>query len=109
MLGSPGRVLGHVLVSRREGMRQMEQLTVTGLDEELSETLHALAKSEGISLNQAALKLLRKGAALADGKESAGTIGSSLDHLMGLWTDLEADEFDAALEDMESIDGSLWE
>ncbi len=87
----------------------MEQLTVTGLDDELSTTLHVLAKSEGISLNEAALKLLRTGASLTNTADSAGTIGSSLDHLMGLWTDQEANEFDAALLDMEIIDESIWE
>ena len=39
----------------------MNQLTVRGFDDELSAAVIRLAKREGISLNQAALKLLRKG------------------------------------------------
>ena len=42
----------------------MNQLTVRGFDDELSDRLRGLARREGISLNQAALRLLRKGAGL---------------------------------------------
>ena len=83
----------------------MDQLTVTGVDNELYATLHRLATTEGMSLNEAILKLLRRGAALAD----AHIVGSSFDHLVGLWTDQEADEFDAAWQDMEVVDESTWQ
>ena len=84
----------------------MNQLTVRGFDDVLSASVRHLAKREGISLNQAALKLLRKGAGLTDGK--ADTIGSSLDHLIGTWTSAEAEELDSALEEFETIDESAW-
>ena len=42
----------------------MNQLTVRGFDDELAERIRRLAKQDGTSLNQAALKLLRKGAGL---------------------------------------------
>ena len=87
----------------------MDQLTVTGLGNELYATLDKLAKSEGISLNEAALKLLRSGAASAEVRGHSDKVGSSFDHLIGLWTDQEADEFDAALQDMEIIDESIWQ
>lgn len=70
----------------------MNQLTVRGFDDELSDHVRRLAKREGISLNQAALKLLRKGTGLTDGTGGADTIGSSLDHLVGTWTSVEADD-----------------
>ena len=44
----------------------MNQLTVRGFDDELAERIRRLAKREGTSLNQAALKLLRKGPGLVD-------------------------------------------
>ena len=47
----------------------MRQLTVRGFDDELSSAIQGLAQREGISLNKAALRLLRKGAGLADGSE----------------------------------------
>ena len=86
----------------------MHQLTVRGFDDELSRRLRRLAKRDGISLNQAALKLLRKGAGLADGTGGADTVGDSLDHLIGSWTTARADEVDAALRELKTIDESVW-
>ncbi len=86
----------------------MNQLTVRGFDDELSAAMRRLAKREGISLNQAALRLIRKGAGLTDGAGGADTVGSSLDHLIGSWTTQEADAIDSALEDFETIDEAIW-
>jgi len=86
----------------------VRQLTVRGFDDELSSAIQGLAQREGISLNKAALRLLRKGAGLADGTEGRQKIGSSLDHLIGTWTQEQADEFDAALQEFEKIDEEMW-
>ena len=86
----------------------MNQLTVRGFDDELSERIQRLAKRDGTSLNQAALKLLRKGAGLADPGQGPDTVGSSLDHLIGTWSADEAAELDAALEECEVIDEAAW-
>ena len=86
----------------------MNQLTVRGFDDELSEHIRGLAKRDGISLNQAALKLLRKGAGLADPLRRADTVGASLDHLIGTWTSQEATEIDEVLEELEVIDKVAW-
>ena len=86
----------------------MNQLTVRGFDDELSASLRRLAKSEGICLNKAALKLMRKGAGLADSKWNPNTVGNSLDDLFGVWSREEADRFDADLEFFETIDESKW-
>ena len=94
------------VVSRR--VRPMNQLTVRGFDDELSARLRRLARREGISLNQAALRLLRKGAGLADRGRGPDTVGSSLDYLFGSWTSEEADTFDAAIKDFDVIDEAMW-
>ena len=86
----------------------MNQLTVRGFDDALSDSMRRLAKQEGISLNQAALKLMRKGAGLVEGSGKRNTVGSSLDHLIGTWTKAEADELDAALAYFDTIDESDW-
>ncbi len=86
----------------------MNQLTVRGFDDELAERIQRLAKRDGTSLNQAALKLLRKGAGLADPGQGPDTVGSSLDHLIGTWSEDEASELDAALEEFEVIDEAAW-
>lgn len=87
----------------------MKQLTIRGFGEDLAAKIRLLAKREGISLNQAALRLLRRGAGLKDGKSGYDTVGSSLDHLIGTWSSEEADQMDRALEDFEEIDESMWE
>ncbi len=86
----------------------MQQLTVRGFDDELSAAIQGLAKREGISLNQAVLRLLRKGAGLADHGAGRAKVGSSLDHLIRVWTPEEADELDAALKEFDKIDEELW-
>ena len=87
----------------------MNQLTIRGFDDDLSASVRRLAKREGISLNQAALRLLRKGAGLADGSRDSDVVGSSLDHLIGIWTPTEADEMDSALEEFETVDEAIWQ
>ena len=86
----------------------MDQLTITGIDDELNACLRGLAEREGTSLNQAALKLLRRGAGLPDGRVPTGAIGSSLDDLFGTWTEAEAKEFDSAVQVFETVDEEAW-
>ena len=50
----------------------------------------------------------RAGLDLTEGAGGANTVGSSLDHLIGTWTQAEADEIDAALEHFETVDGIAW-
>ena len=88
--------------------RDVHQLTVRGYDDELSDAIHSLARREGISLNKAALRLLRKGAGITDGERSPDAIGSSLDDLFGAWTRAEAESLDNALEVFETVDESAW-
>ncbi len=86
----------------------MNQLTLKGFDEELVERIRHFANQEGISLNQAALRLLRVGAGLNQSKDSGDTVGSSLDHLIGTWTLEEAEALNNAVKDFEQIDESMW-
>ncbi len=86
----------------------MNQLTLSGFDEELAGRIRHLANQEGLSLSQAALRLLRLGAGLDQPKDTDGTVGSSLDHLIGTWTAEEAAEVNNALKDFEQIDESMW-
>ena len=87
----------------------MNQLTIRGFDEELAIRIRRLANREGLSLNQAVLKLLRRGAGIGQGKGVADTVGPSLDHLIGTWTPEEADEMDNALQSLANIDEAMWQ
>ncbi len=86
----------------------MKQLTIRGLEPELEERVRKLARSEGISLNQAVLRLLRRGAGMAPGAQSQEVVGSSLDHLIGTWTEAEEQELLDSIRDVERVDDEIW-
>ncbi len=87
----------------------MKQLTIRGFDEELAGRIRQLASREGISLNRAVMRLLRRGAGLSENTGGGNTVGTSLDHLIGTWTAEEAAELDRALEDLSRVDEAMWE
>ena len=78
----------------------LQQLTVRGLDQALIERIRRLANQDGISLNQAVLKLLRRGAGIGAPQGGRSVVGASLDHLIGTWTRDEAEAMDRALADL---------
>lgn len=84
----------------------MNQLTVRGLGNDLAGRIQCLTRRETTSLNQTALKLLRKGVGLKEASEGTDTVGSSVGNLIGAWTQAERGEFDAALEEFEMLDAS---
>ena len=88
---------------------EVNQLTIRGFDDELATRIQRLANREGLSLNQAVLKLLRLGAGIGQGKGAADTVGPSLDHLIGTWTPEEAEEMDKALQSLADVDEATWQ
>lgn len=86
----------------------MKQLTIRGFSKELAKRIRELALREGISLNRAALRLMRRGAGLEDSTMRQNVVGSSLDDLIGTWSDEEASEFMESVEDFGQIDESMW-
>ncbi len=86
----------------------MQQLTIRGFGKELEEKIRNLAKEKDISLNKAAVRLLRRGAGLDDTSAAEEVIGSSLDHLAGTWSAEEAELMERVEEDFERIDPELW-
>lgn len=87
----------------------MKQLTLRGFDKALQERIRSLARSERISLNRAALLLIRRGAGLEEANSKPrDVIGDSLDRFIGDWTDDEARAFDRAVAVFESVDADAW-
>lgn len=88
-------------------MPHTSQLTLRGLDRRLQREIRELARREGLSLNKAAVRLLEKGAGI---RPPAGidTIGNSLDHLIGTWSEGDAEEFLESIESCEQVDEELW-
>lgn len=86
----------------------MKQITVRIDDEKLQRELTRLAREKRLSLNKAALELLRRGAGLDETPRERDTIGHSLDAFFGIWTEEAAREFEEAVAPLEEIDEELW-
>lgn len=85
----------------------MEQLTVRGFDPDLVRALKQLSEDQGISLSQAAIRLMREGAGLnTRGKRKV--IGNALDRFIGTMTAEEEQELLEAIQPCEQIDESFW-
>lgn len=85
----------------------VKQLTLRGVDRQLERSLREEARSADVSLNKAALRLLRRGAGLDEPGASA-RVGSSLDHLIGTWSEADAHAVAEATAAFEQVDEDLW-
>lgn len=86
----------------------MSQLTIRGFGEDLRHEIEALARARGISLNKAAVLLMRRGAGLDDDRAHSKVIGDSLDEFIGSWTAGDEAQFLDTIEAMEQTDDELW-
>ncbi|OGQ25303.1 MAG: hypothetical protein A2138_04650 [Deltaproteobacteria bacterium RBG_16_71_12] len=85
----------------------MDQLTLRGLDRRLEALLRRLARDEGLSLNQAALKLLRRGAGLEE-PPARRPIEDELDRYVGGMSAEDAEEILGGAAGARVIDDELW-
>ena len=86
----------------------MKQLTLRGFDPALERRLRELADELQISLNRAALLLMRRGAGLSDARRPDREVGGALDSFIGVWSDEQEAELLEAIEPLQSIDPELW-
>jgi len=86
----------------------VKQLTVRGFDKDLERRLRDVARAKGVSLNQAALLLLREGAGLEAPRRPAHVIGESLDALIGSWSKDEEAAFLRAIAAFDKVDPAFW-
>lgn len=84
------------------------QLTVRGIDDELAKRLRQHCEHTGLSLSQAALDLLRRGAGLGTKPAPVATIGHSLDLWFGTWDATEAAAVTEAVADFAIPDPQMW-
>jgi hypothetical protein len=91
----------------RQKMRH-EQLTIRGIDQDLVKCIKELAEKEGVSLNKAAIQLLRKGAGLKENGCRRYKIQDALDSFMGTWSEEDEKIFQAAMPFFEPIDPEFW-
>ena len=84
------------------------QLSVRGFDKALERRIRAIARRDGLSLNQAALLLMRRGAGLVESPDAAAAVGDGLDGFVGRWSAKEEQEFLAGIASLETADEGLW-
>jgi hypothetical protein len=95
------------LCCQSRGGAIVKQLSVRGIDDELERRIREIARREGISLNRAALLLLRKGAGVGAPGKQTSVVGDSLDHLIGSWSKEETRELLRSIQPLEQIDRSF--
>ena len=84
----------------------MKPITLRGLDESTARALRELADQEGLSLNRAALRLLKS--ATSAEERTGKRIGRALDRYFGRWTKAEARAFNRAVSAFSRVDPELW-
>ena len=86
----------------------MNQLSLRGFDKELARRIRELARREGVSLNKAAILLMRRGAGIGDETIPESAIGNALDEFFGIWSAAEERRFLESIEVFETVDEDLW-
>jgi hypothetical protein len=81
----------------------MTQLTIMDFPPELEKVLRTTAKNRGISIDKAALYLMRRGAELPSREEESSVIGNSLDAYFGSLSQGESDAVQSAVEELDRV------
>ncbi len=86
----------------------MNQLTVRGFDKDLQRCLQEFARRQGVSLNRAAVALMRRGAGLDRSVAAGSVVGASLDRFVGNWSERDEREVLEEISVFEEIEPELW-
>ena len=81
----------------------MGAITIRNLPPEIDSAIRLRAEKDGVSLNQAVIRLLSETI-----RPPKNQTYHDLDHLAGIWTKEEADEFDAILAEQRQIEPTSW-
>ena len=85
----------------------MKQLTIRNLDENLYCRLERLAEERDLSLNEAALLLMRRGAGLTVRPHEGSTVGESLVEFIGSWGHEDERDLLESIAVLDQVDESL--
>lgn len=86
----------------------MRQLSLRGFDKELERRIRELARREKISLNKAALALMRRGAGIVASSDDSATVGDALDSFVGRWSARDERRLLDSIAACEAVDPDLW-
>jgi len=86
----------------------LKQITLRGIPLEIERMIKREAEKKGLSLNKAFISLLEKTAGAKGNMRKGKPLHHDLDHLYGIWTRSEAEEFTRNVEFQRKIDEDLW-
>jgi plasmid stability protein len=82
---------------------RMNAITLRNLPREVAKAIRERARKEGVSLNRAVIEFLEEATGFTKTKPKEPVLHHDLDHLFGVWSKEEADEFDQFLKEHRSI------
>jgi hypothetical protein len=85
----------------------MKAVTIRGVDDDVAEKLKVYAKSQGKSINQVILDILKTGVGLKKDKTYSREY-DDLDNLFGRWSEVEFNDINAGIEQGRQIDPEIW-
>ena len=85
----------------------MKTVTVRGVDADVAEKLKAYAKTQGKSINQVILDIIKTGVGLKKDKTFSREY-DDLDGLFGKWGEDEFNEISARIDQQRQIDPEMW-
>lgn len=86
----------------------MKQITLRGIPAEIERIIKRESESKGLSLNKAFISLLEKATGIKEKAQKRSSLHHDLDHLCGIWTKREAEEFKKSVKFQRTIDEDLW-
>ena len=86
----------------------MKQITVRGVPVEIEKMIKREAESKGLSLNKAFISVLGKTTGTKEKSQRRKFPHHDLDHLCGIWTKREAEDFIKTVDLQRTIDEDLW-
>ena len=86
----------------------MKQITLRGIPTDIERMIKTEAERKGLSLNKAFISLLEKATGAKEKAQKKKSLHHDLDHLCGIWTKREAEEFTKNVEFQRTIDEDLW-
>jgi len=86
----------------------LKQITLRGIPVDIERMIKREAERKGMSLNKAFISLLEKATGTKEKVQKRKSLHHDLDHLCGIWTKKEAEEFTKTVEFQRTIDEDLW-
>ena len=86
----------------------LKQITLRGVPVEIEKMIKREAESKGLSLNKAFISVLGKTTGTKEKSQRRKFPHHDLDHLCGIWTKREAEEFTKNAEFQREIGKDLW-